>query len=320
MSRTVHVEHCMGTVFSIDVRDPGDWTAPIADVVTWLHHVDALFSTFRPDSDVSRIGRGELTVADADPLVAEVFGLGAQLEAETGGYFTVRWRGTPDPTGLVKGWAIERASELLRGHGSHHHAVNGGGDVQVAGEAAPGKPWRIGVGDPADRQRILTVVTGRDFAVATSGTAERGTHIIDPATGTPAADLTAVTVTGPSLTRADAYATAAFAMGHRVFGWRPRDHRVFVVSGDDREWVTGSVAAGDPLGEMRRLGADRRVVAVSGVDPGFLREGEQPVADRGDDRREAGERPAGRARAAREQRVSREERLRLRQVQADRAG
>lgn len=243
MTRTVHVEHCMGTVFSIDVRDPGEWAGPIGEVVAWLHRVDALFSTFRPDSDVSRIGRGELTVAGADPLVAEVFARCARFEAETGGYFTARWRGTPgppDPTGLVKGWAIERASELLRRHGSHHHAINGGGDVRLAGESAPGRPWRVGISDPAEPRRVLTVVTGRDIAVATSGTAERGAHIVDPVAAAPARDLRAVTVTGPCLIRADAYATAAFAMGHRVFDWGPTlaDHEVFVVSDEGARWLT----------------------------------------------------------------------------------
>ncbi|MEU4247674.1 FAD:protein FMN transferase [Amycolatopsis sp. NPDC026612] len=240
MSRTVHVEHCMGTVFSIDVRDPGDWAGPIGEVVAWLHRVDALFSTFRPDSAISRIGRGELAIADAGPDVAEVFALCDRFEAETGGYFTARWRGTPDPTGLVKGWAVERASELLHRHGSHHHAVNGGGDVRLAGESAPGRPWRVGISDPAAGRRILTVVTGRDIAVATSGTAERGAHVIDPRTATPALDLAAVTVTGPSLTRADAYATAAVAMGHRVTEWGRTlpGHEVFVVDGTGARWLT----------------------------------------------------------------------------------
>ncbi|SEF37815.1 thiamine biosynthesis lipoprotein [Amycolatopsis pretoriensis] len=238
---TVHVEHCMGTVFSIDVRDPGDWAGPIAEVVAWLHRVDALFSTYRPESEISRLGRGELTVAGADPLVAEVFRLCEEFEDETGGYFTAHWRGTPDPTGLVKGWAIERASALLRERGSANHAVNGGGDVRLAGESAPGKPWRIGISDPANPRRILTVVTGRDFAVATSGTSERGAHIIDPVTAAPATGLAAVTVTGPSLTRADAYATAAFAMGDQVFTWAAglRDHRVYVVGAGEPRWIAG---------------------------------------------------------------------------------
>jgi thiamine biosynthesis lipoprotein len=237
---TVHVEHCMGTVFTIDVRDPGDWTGPIAEVVGWLHRVDRVFSTFRPDSDLSRLHRGEVALADAAPHLAKVLELCERCEAETDGYFTARWRGVPDPTGLVKGWAVERASELLRGHGSRDHAVNGGGDVQLAGESAPGRPWRVGISDPADARKILTVVTGRDFAVATSGTAERGAHIVDPVTGAPARTFAAVTVTGPSLTRADAYATAAVAMGERVFDWARglREYDVLVVESGVERWVT----------------------------------------------------------------------------------
>jgi thiamine biosynthesis lipoprotein len=218
-TRAVHVEHCMGTVFSIDIRDPGDWTAAIADVVGWLHHVDAVFSTYRPGSDISRLQRRELRLADADPDVTAVLDLCAELQQETGGHFAAIHRGRIDPTGLVKGWAVEAASRRLRGHGSAHHAVNGGGDIQLAGLAAPGRLWTVGISDPYDRTRVLRTVTGRDFAVATSGTAERGQHITDPFTGRPVTHLASATVTGPSLTRADAYATAAFVLGPAALDW-----------------------------------------------------------------------------------------------------
>jgi thiamine biosynthesis lipoprotein len=228
--RVVHVEHCMGTVFSIDIRDPGPWRDAIDAVVVWLHRVDELFSTYRPDSEISRRRRGE--PSRPDPLVTEVLDRCAALRAETGGYFSEYWAGELDPTGLVKGWAVERASALLRAHGSADHAVNGGGDVQLAGEAAPGQPWRVGVSDPADRTRVLTVVRGRDLAVATSGTAERGTHIVDPVTGTAADELAAVTVVGRELSQVDAYATAAFAMGASALDWLEAlpDHEGLVVS------------------------------------------------------------------------------------------
>ncbi|HEY6749434.1 MAG TPA: FAD:protein FMN transferase [Mycobacteriales bacterium] len=219
LDRTVHVEHCMGTVFSIDVRDPGDWTGAIADVVGWLHHVDAVFSTYRPGSDVSRLRRRELRLADADPDVAVVLDLCAAVQWETGGHFSALAGGRIDPTGLVKGWAVEAASRRLRAHGSSRHAVNGGGDIQLAGEAGPGRPWTVGISDPHDRGRVLTTVSGRDFAVATSGTAERGAHLTDPFTGRPVTHLAAATVTGPSLTRADAYATAAFVLGRPALAW-----------------------------------------------------------------------------------------------------
>jgi FAD:protein FMN transferase len=250
--RVVHVEHCMGTVFSIDIRDPGSWDEAVSDVVGWLHRADALFSTYRAGSDISRLRRGELAVENADPLVAEVFALCAQVQADTGGYFTLGWNGDPDPTGLVKGWAIEQASHLLRGHGSRNHAVNGGGDIQLAGESAPGQPWRVGISDPLDPARVLTVVAGRDIAVATSGTAERGTHIINPFTRAPAPGLASVTIVGSSLTLVDGYATAVFAMGASALPWAERmpGHEALLVRADGVAQVTSGfgLARSQPRG------------------------------------------------------------------------
>lgn len=239
--RTVHVEHCMGTVFSIDIRDEGSWTAAIDAVVAWLHRVDAIFSTYKADSDISRIGRGHLVVADAQPEVAEVLDMCEQIAAETDGYFSAQFEGRLDPTGLVKGWAIEAASRLLRTYGSSNHSVNGGGDIQLAGEAAPGRPWGVGISDPNDRTRLLTVVTGRNLAVATSGTAERGSHILDPRSGAPASSLSSVTVVGRHLARADAYATAAFAMGPGALAWLERipGHEGLVVDGTGEHETAG---------------------------------------------------------------------------------
>jgi thiamine biosynthesis lipoprotein len=218
--RTVHVEHCMGTTFTIDIRDAGSWSEAIDDVVHWLHRVDATFSTYRATSDISRIRRGELAVMDADPMVADVLDRCARMQHETGGFFTPLPGGQIDPTGLVKGWAIERASDLLRAAGSTNHAVNGGGDMQLAGEAEPGRVWTVGVVDPRDRTVVLDTVSGSNCAVATSGVGERGAHIINPFTGRPAVGgLTSATVVGPRLTEVDAYATAAFVMGPPAIGW-----------------------------------------------------------------------------------------------------
>jgi thiamine biosynthesis lipoprotein len=203
----------MGTVFSLDIRDPGRWDAAVAEVVRWLHRVDAVFSTYRADSDLSRLQRGEATVGELDPLVAPVLELCERYEADTDGAFSARPAGRIDPTGLVKGWAVEQASDLLRRAGSTAHSVNGGGDIQLAGSAGPGRPWRVGISDPANRQEILAVVQGSDLAVATSGLAERGNHIVDPRSGRTPTGLGSVTVVGPRLTEADVYATAAFARG-----------------------------------------------------------------------------------------------------------
>jgi thiamine biosynthesis lipoprotein len=229
-----HVEHCMGTVFSIDIRDPGDWAEPLAEIVDWLHLVDRTFSTYRPGSDISRLQRGELDLIDADPLVRQVLDLCDQMEDATDGYFSAWWGGATDPTGLVKGWAIERASGMLRRRGSSNHAINGGGDVQTSGTASPGHPWRIGIADPSHRGRVLHVVEATDCAVATSGTAERGQHILDPHTGDVATHIVSATVICPSLTIADSYATAAVAMGSAARSWLERTPTVSAVLVDAR--------------------------------------------------------------------------------------
>jgi len=243
--RSVRVEHCMGTVFTVDVRDPGEWDDAIGDVVAWLHEVDAVFSTYRTDSDISRMGRGELTLRAAHPEVTTVLDLSAQVQLETDGAFSAVNNRRLDPTGLVKGWAVERASRMLRERGSRNHAVNGGGDVQLAGEPAPGRPWTVGIADPLHPDHYAVLVSGHDFAVATSGTAERGHHIIDPATGLPAAGFASVTLIGDRIARTDAYATAVFAMGpRRGLEWveKHEGFEAYAVLPDGKTLETGGFA------------------------------------------------------------------------------
>ena len=208
----------MGTVVSFDVpawagEPHGDGCLGAA--VRWLHWVDATFSPYRDDSDVSRLGRGAAPLADCAPELAEVLDACAAVSERSGGYFTATPGGAFDPSGYVKGWAVERAAAILTAAGSAEHSVNGGGDVQCAG----GRRWRIGIADPLHPGRLALVVTGQDFAVATSGIAERGAHIIDPHTGLPPAGLASITVVGARLAETDAYATAAFAMGAAARDW-----------------------------------------------------------------------------------------------------
>jgi thiamine biosynthesis lipoprotein len=209
----------MGTVFTIDVRDPGDWRNAVAEAVSWLRHAEAIFSTYQPDSDISRLRRGELAMEATDPWVPVVLDLCAELQLATRGHFTAVRDGHIDPTGLVKGWAVERASAILTRHGARNHAVNGGGDVQLAGAPEPGRPWCVGISHPFDRSSVVATVSGREFAVATSGSAERGLHIVDPFSGRTPKELASATVVGPSLACADAYATAAFVMGREAVRW-----------------------------------------------------------------------------------------------------
>jgi thiamine biosynthesis lipoprotein len=234
------VHHCMGTVFSFDVRAPGvDWVE-LDTVVRWLHWVDATFSTYRADSQISRLDRGEITLAACAPEVGEVLERCRELEAETDGYFSVWAEGRLDPSGLVKGWAIQRASQMLSAVGSTNHCVNGGGDVQCVGSAAPGRPWRIGVADPLRAGALVGVASGHRLAVATSGNAERGAHVLDPHTGASPAALASVTITGSELATVDAYATAAYAMGRVATDWVSGlvGYDALIVHADGTVWTT----------------------------------------------------------------------------------
>jgi FAD:protein FMN transferase len=236
--RLRHAEQVMGTVVSFDIPA---WAGPaLPGAVRWLHWADATFSPYRDDSDVSRFGRGSVMLADCAAELAEVLAACADVSLLSGGYFTVRPGGRFDPSGYVKGWAIERAAALLTASGSAEHSVNGGGDVQCVGDHGPGQPWRVGIADPLRPGSLALVVSGRDFAVATSGVAERGPHIINPHTGQSAAGLASVTVVGAHLAAADAYATAAFAMGPRARDWVESldGYEAFAITPDGATWQT----------------------------------------------------------------------------------
>src|ERR1700719_2701638 len=150
--RLRHAEHVMGTVVSFDVPA---WAgheragAPVlGQAAAWLHWADATFSPYRHDSDVSRFGRGSVALADCAPELAEVLAACAEVSARSGGYFTTRPGGRFDPSGYVKGWAIERAAAMLTAAGSAEHSVNGGGDIQCVGDRGPGQARRGGGTQP----------------------------------------------------------------------------------------------------------------------------------------------------------------------------
>jgi thiamine biosynthesis lipoprotein len=216
----VRVEQVMGTVVSIDVRDPDPANPRIAvaieAAVAWLHEVDGRFSVYREDSEIRRLARDELALDDCHPDVRYVLRACDDLRRATGGAFDARGHradGGLDPSGLVKGWAIDEAADRLAAAGARAFAINAGGDVVVRGEPRPGAPWRVGIRHPADPALVAAVLAIRGGAVATSGLYERGAHIRDPRSGAVPRELASVTVVGPRLGEADAWATAAFVMG-----------------------------------------------------------------------------------------------------------
>jgi thiamine biosynthesis lipoprotein len=210
------IRHIMGMPIAIDVRDPG---VDVEPAFAWLHEVDATFSTYREDSEISRLDRGEIGLADCRPEIDEVLSRCLALERATGGYFSVRPAGRLDPSGLVKGWAVDGAAARLAAAGATDFCINAGGDVVARGRPQADRAWRVGIRHPEVHDQLAAVLALEDRAVATSATYERGTHILDPHTGRPPAGLLSVTVVGPDLATADAYATAAFAMGAAGPAW-----------------------------------------------------------------------------------------------------
>jgi thiamine biosynthesis lipoprotein len=229
-----HVEHVMGMPVSFAFRQPVP-AELIAAAVEVLRDIDARFSTYKADSEISRLDRGEVDLAHCSPDVAEVLTACEALHVATGGYFDA-WA-TPagttphlDPSGYVKGWAVERAGSVLDAGGIADWCINAGGDVATrTGNGSP--PWRIGIRHPEHARVVVAVVAAANLAVATSGAYLRGEHIIDPHTGRPPSGLASITIVGPSLATADAYATAAFARGPDGLRWAAglADHGVFAV-------------------------------------------------------------------------------------------
>lgn len=219
------VEQIMGTAISLEIADPlppGAAQRLAEAVFAWFREVDERFSTYKENSEVNRLQRGEVRVEQCSADLRAVLDTCADLWTATDGFFDVYATGRLDPSGYVKGWSVQVASDRLLAAGSANHCINAGGDIRLRGGPAPGQPWRVGIRHPWEADKVAWVLEVNDTSVATSGVYERGYHVIDPRTGQPATVLRSVTVVGPDLGMADAYATAALAMGTPGLDWLAR--------------------------------------------------------------------------------------------------
>ena len=226
----------MGTAVTVEIRDRVVPRRALERAFEWLRWVDQTFSTYDGESEISRLNAGDLALGDAHPLVRRVLARCEVLRAGTGGYFdaSAPLRGGLDPSGLVKGWAVDLAFAGLRRAGARRLCIEAGGDVRVAGG-----PWRIGIRNPRRREHLAAVVVLHSGAVATSGAYERGLHVVDPHTGRPPAGTLSVTMIDRTLAQADAHATAAFAMGSRGPAWAARLAAMTILA-DDQVLLTPS--------------------------------------------------------------------------------
>jgi thiamine biosynthesis lipoprotein len=224
------IEMIMGMPISLALRgrhcDDGRAGGAWSGVVAQLREVDQVFSTYREDSYVSRLGRGDIELTDCPAEVAEVLAIGDEAARRSDGAFSIMLPSPDgprlDPSGAVKGWAVERAARILRELDDTDFCLSAGGDM-VCHTGTSGSPaWRIGIESPHDPRRLIGVVPVTEGAVATSGAAHRGEHIVDARTGKPPTGITSVTVIADSLTRADIDATSAYAHGSEAVDWLSR--------------------------------------------------------------------------------------------------
>jgi thiamine biosynthesis lipoprotein len=230
-----HVEHVMGTAVSITLEPRPGAAAAIAAACAALHDADETFSTFKEGSALSRHRRGELRSDELPADLLEVLELSARAARLTGGYFDP-WAmpGGVDPTGLVKGWAAQRALACLRDAGLEAAMVNAGGDIACFGP----QPWRIGVRHPHEADRLVCVAEVSQ-AIATSGGYERPGELLDPSDGRPALRLAQATVVGEDLALADAYATALAVRGeHGLAMLDGTPYEAVIVAHDGRMLAT----------------------------------------------------------------------------------
>ena len=204
----------MGMPVTVDIAGASEGEL-IETVYGYFEQIDRRFSTYRSDSEIAAINRGDVPVADWSGEMLEVLAIAERTKSETDGYFDIRKPdGSLDPSGIVKGWAIRNAAAIVQRAGIRDFFIEAGGDVQSCGKNASGYDWSVGIRNPFNADEIVKVVYPRGRGMATSGTYVRGQHIYNPhGIGRPIQDIVSLTVIGADVLEADRFATAAFAMG-----------------------------------------------------------------------------------------------------------
>ncbi len=208
------IRQIMGMPVIIEIIGPAD-AKTFNDLFKYFHRVDHIFSTYKKNSEISRINRGEIKPNKISADMKEILRLARQTKKITNGYFDIQRNGRLDPSGIVKGWAIHQAAEKLRQAGLTNFYVEAGGDIEVSGANKNGRPWTIGIRNPFNIKEIIKAVRLNRGGIATSGSYERGAHIYNPKDNLLAAAIASLTVIGPNTYEADRLATAAFAMGEK---------------------------------------------------------------------------------------------------------
>ncbi|HEY4503480.1 MAG TPA: FAD:protein FMN transferase [Candidatus Paceibacterota bacterium] len=212
----------MGMTIKIQIEDRGVTPGIFEKVFSYFESIDNKFSTYKEDSEISKINNGSIKPENYSKEMAEILSRAEKTKKETNGYFDIRTRNnTLDTSGLVKGWAIKEASNILKSAGFKNFYIDAGGDIEACGKGPNKEPWRVGIRNPLNVAQIVKVLSIEDKGIATSGTYVRGQHIYDPSSRAELttgqvpkkSEILSLTVVGPNIYEADRFATAAFAMG-----------------------------------------------------------------------------------------------------------
>jgi thiamine biosynthesis lipoprotein len=197
----------MGMPITVEILDAAVSQKNLNEVFDYFKYVDEKFSTYKKDSEISKLNRNKNFVYSQD--MQEVMKLCEQTKKETNGYFNIEHKGKLDPSGLVKGWAILKAAGLIKRNGFKDFYIEAGGDIEVGG-----RTWTVGIRNPFNIKENDKVVNLKNQGIATSGTYFRGQHVYNPfRSGEKIEDIVSLSVIGPDVYEADRFATAAFAMG-----------------------------------------------------------------------------------------------------------
>ena len=239
-----------GTVIVIDATssrlDKGSLEKAVNEVQEFFYQVDRDFSTYKSDSQVSRIRRGELSIEDASEYVQQVWALSEfSRELTLGAFNPWKAEGGFDLSGLVKGWAAEVGAQMLVSAGVEKVLINASGDIVLRGGKPDGGPWNIGIASPDDVDKYVKFFNVVDGSVATSGDYEKGAHIVDPHTGLIAIGARSASVIGPDGAICDALATALMVDGMDAQKWigRPElaDYSFWTINRhDETAWSYGT--------------------------------------------------------------------------------
>ncbi len=203
----------MGMPIIVEIIDSSANESLFEEIFSYFKYVDEKFSTYKDESEIMRINRGEISEKEYSDDMKTVLALSEKTKKETKDYFNIFHNGKYDPSGLVKGWAIYNAANILKNKGIKNFYIDAGGDIEISGRNADGERWKVGIRNPFNTKEIVKIVYLENCGIATSGIYERGEHIYDPNGGGAIKEVAGLTVIGPNIYEADRFATAAFAMG-----------------------------------------------------------------------------------------------------------